>query len=29
VTGGPVESGHYLAEEAQQAVLDAFERFFV
>lgn len=29
VTGGPVESGHYLAEEAPQAVLDAFERFFV
>jgi hypothetical protein len=24
-----VESGHYPAEEAPQAVLEAFERFFV
>lgn len=29
VTGGPVESGHYPQEEAPQAVLEAFERFFV
>jgi hypothetical protein len=29
VTGGAVESGHYPAEEAPQAVLEAFERFFV
>jgi len=29
VTGGAVESGHYPAEEAPQAVLDAFESFFV
>ena len=28
VTGGPVPSGHYLAEEAPDAVLEAFERFF-
>jgi haloacetate dehalogenase len=28
VTGGPVPSGHYLAEEAPEAVLAAFERFF-
>lgn len=28
VSGGPVESGHYLAEEAPAAVLDWFERFF-
>ena len=28
VTGGAVESGHYPAEEAPQAVIDAFERFF-
>jgi haloacetate dehalogenase len=29
VTGGPLDNGHYLAEEAPQAVLEAFERFFV
>jgi haloacetate dehalogenase len=29
VTGGAVESGHYPAEEAPSAVLEAFERFFV
>ena len=29
VTGGAVETGHYLAEEAPQAVLEAFEQFFV
>ena len=29
VTGNAVDSGHYLAEEAHLAVLDAFERFFV
>lgn len=29
VTGNAVDSGHYLAEEAPPAVLDAFERFFV
>jgi haloacetate dehalogenase len=29
VTGGPIDTGHYLAEEAPQAVIDAFERFFV
>ena len=29
VTGGAVESGHYPAEEAPQAVFEAFERFFV
>ena len=28
VTGGPVPSGHYLAEEAPEAVLAAFDRFF-
>ncbi len=28
VTGGPVESGHYLAEEAPEAVLDWFDGFF-
>ncbi|MDQ2804395.1 MAG: alpha/beta hydrolase [Pseudomonadota bacterium] len=28
VTGGPVPSGHYLAEEAPGAVLDRFEAFF-
>jgi haloacetate dehalogenase len=28
VSGGPVSSGHYLAEEAPQAVLDAFLGFF-
>lgn len=27
VTGGPVPSGHYLAEEAPEAVLEAFDRF--
>jgi haloacetate dehalogenase len=29
VTGGAVESGHYPAEEAPQAVMEVFERFFV
>lgn len=29
VTGGPLDTGHYLAEEAPQAVLEAFQRFFV
>ncbi len=29
VTGGAVDSGHYLAEEAPGEVLDWFERFFV
>jgi len=29
VTGGPLETGHYLAEEAPNAVIDAFEHFFV
>jgi haloacetate dehalogenase len=29
VTGGPLDTGHYLAEEAPQAVIAAFERFFV
>jgi haloacetate dehalogenase len=29
VTGGPLATGHYLAEEAPQAVIEAFERFFV
>jgi haloacetate dehalogenase len=29
VTGGPLDTGHYLAEEAPQAVIEAFERFFV
>jgi len=28
VTGGPVESGHYLPEEAPEAVIDRFTRFF-
>ena len=28
VTGGPVQSGHYLAEEAPGEVLAAFEGFF-
>ena len=28
VTGGPVDSGHYLAEERPQDVLDALDRFF-
>jgi haloacetate dehalogenase len=28
VTGGPLDTGHYLAEEAPQAVIDAFERHF-
>jgi haloacetate dehalogenase len=28
VTGSAIASGHYLAEEAPQAVIDAFERFF-
>ena len=28
LTGGPVESGHYPQEEAPQAVIEAFERFF-
>ena len=29
VTGGAVESGHYPQEEAPEAVIDAFQRFFV
>lgn len=29
VTGGPLETGHYPAEEAPTAVVEAFERFFV
>ena len=29
VTGGPLDTGHYLAEEAPLAVIDAFERFFI
>jgi haloacetate dehalogenase len=29
VTGGPLETGHYLAEEDPKAVIEAFERFFV
>jgi haloacetate dehalogenase len=29
VSGGPLDAGHYLAEEAPQAVVEAFERFFV
>jgi len=29
VTGGPVDTGHYPAEEAPQAVITAFERHFV
>jgi haloacetate dehalogenase len=29
VTGGPLDTGHYLAEEAPQAVVEAFERHFV
>lgn len=29
VAGGPLETGHYLPEEAPQLVADAFERFFV
>jgi haloacetate dehalogenase len=29
VTGGPMETGHYPAEEAPRAVIEAFERFFV
>jgi haloacetate dehalogenase len=29
VRGGPLESGHYPAEEQPRAVIDAFERFFV
>ncbi|MEP7307025.1 MAG: hypothetical protein ABJA98_16045 [Acidobacteriota bacterium] len=28
VTGGPLETGHYVAEEDPKAVLEAFERFF-
>jgi haloacetate dehalogenase len=28
VTGGPVNSGHYLAEEAPAEVLERFEAFF-
>jgi haloacetate dehalogenase len=28
VSGGPIDTGHYLAEEAPQAVIDAFDRFF-
>jgi haloacetate dehalogenase len=29
VTGGALETGHYPAEEAPDAVVDAFERFFI
>ncbi len=29
VSGGPLETGHYLAEEDPKSVLEAFERFFV
>jgi len=29
VTGGPLDTGHYLPEEAPQVVADSFERFFV
>ncbi len=29
VEGGPLETGHYPAEEAPQAVIEAFDRFFV
>jgi len=29
VTGGPVDTGHYVCEEAPVAVIEAFERFFV
>ncbi len=29
VIGGPVNTGHYVAEEAPQPVLESFERFFV
>jgi haloacetate dehalogenase len=29
LTGGPLDTGHYLAEEAPQAVTEAFGRFFV
>ena len=29
VTGGAIDSGHYVAEEAPLAVVEAFERFFV
>ena len=29
VTGGPLETGHYLSEEDSKAVIEAFERFFV
>ena len=29
VTGGALDTGHYLAEEAPQAVIEAFERHFV
>ena len=28
ITGGALASGHYLAEEAPEAVLEAFESFF-
>ena len=28
VTGGAIDSGHYLAEEAPQAVLEQFRAFF-
>ena len=28
VTGGPINTGHYLAEERPQDVIEAFERFF-
>ncbi len=29
VTGGPLNTGHYLAEEAPEALVEAFEHFFV
>jgi hypothetical protein len=29
VAGGPLSTGHYLAEEEPKAVIEAFERFFV
>jgi haloacetate dehalogenase len=28
VTGGPVDTGHYVAEEAPRSVIEGFERFF-
>jgi haloacetate dehalogenase len=29
VTGGPIDTGHYLAEERPQDVIAAFETFFI